>query len=1023
MSHRRIALSLFLIPLLGTTWMPSKGHAEDLSYVTVGDCQWAFEQPAMRTISSPELIVSANMHWGGIISSIIPVSLCENIVNNGHGTNPNGSKKPDPGRQVQVALRYNDNGQSTARPDPSSPSGRDQKWVCDPGGPHQEWNPTQGGTPCPEPSGVGSPVVAGPTVHDENDIDTIYTKTQFRHFDDDWPAVPPWNSGIRVGKPLNIFLDQTVKILTDQGMPHVIRVDYTITNQSEPTFQGAHEFPVAFLEAGLTEWKRVRAGQVESYDVSCTGDYGCTPEFWYPGANDERWLGLFRPGGEGLALYVPAAGQNYTSIDDHFEGHKIECQGCRVARTTLHRSEIALPTGASGTKRVHYIWGTVERVRATVHALEGTSSGSPPETAPTQSEPSGSIDSQNPTFRWSSVPSATSYRLKVRQNGVIVPGGDVQTSATSATVAALAVNNAYTWTVRAANSNGEGPPSPERTFNVVPLAPKPTVRPTVVGPEGCISDATPMLEWSAVPDAVKYYLVVYAVTPSGDSLIVNDVNVSDTSYQFGYELAGTYRWKVKGTNGSGAGPYSVDAGTYFTVNCVPVPVVSIAAPTIIEGTTAAMDTHNVSIPITLSAVTTSTVTVAYATSNGTAVAGSDYVTTSGTASFVPGALSGTIQVPIFRDGIYEPTETFTVTLSQPSGATIGQGVVTISIKNDDISWRVVGVGDFGTSTNGAPDGKADLFWRDLRVNAPGETGPVGGDRFWFMNGLTRTTENVVDSVADPLWKVVGVGDFGPSTYGDRGDGKLDLLWRHQGDGRNYVWFMNGGTHIGGAYITCVPGCGPVTDTDWEIVGVGDFGSVNPWGGFDPPDYRPDILWRHKVTGEKVVWFVEGMRMVGYGYLPYMGVLDWRIVGLGDFGSLPPGTGNTTTAGPLGPPDGKVDILWRAYSGPAVGVMTIWAMDGVNKTGAMHPNPPDCPPLPTACALRALRPEIPQWKVVGLGDFGSSSTNATPDGKIDIVWQTDVTAPNTIVIWYLDGFVYPQSENYGWLSPQPLAPQE
>jgi hypothetical protein len=70
------------------------------------------------------------------------------------------------------------------------------------------------------------------------------------------------------------------------------------------------------------------------------------------------------------------------------------------------------------------------------------------------------------------------------------------------------------------------------------------------------------------------------------------------------------------------------------------------------------------------------VTVQYATANGTATSGSDYVATSGTLTFNPGTTTQTINVTINGDNIKEANETFFVNLSNPTNAIItdGQGI-------------------------------------------------------------------------------------------------------------------------------------------------------------------------------------------------------------------------------------------------------------------------------------------------------------------------------------------------------------
>ncbi|MET4479969.1 DUF4082 domain-containing protein [Bradyrhizobium sp. F1.13.3] len=77
-------------------------------------------------------------------------------------------------------------------------------------------------------------------------------------------------------------------------------------------------------------------------------------------------------------------------------------------------------------------------------------------------------------------------------------------------------------------------------------------------------------------------------------------------------------------------------------------------------------------------------TVGFTTSNGSALAGSDYTTTSGTVTFAAGQVSQTISVPIINDTTPENDETFTVTLSNPTGATLGtQATTTVKILDND----------------------------------------------------------------------------------------------------------------------------------------------------------------------------------------------------------------------------------------------------------------------------------------------------------------------------------------------------
>ena len=77
-------------------------------------------------------------------------------------------------------------------------------------------------------------------------------------------------------------------------------------------------------------------------------------------------------------------------------------------------------------------------------------------------------------------------------------------------------------------------------------------------------------------------------------------------------------------------------------------------------------------------------TVNFATTDGTATAGSDYIATSGTLTFTSGGpLTQTITVQVIGDTVVEPDETFFVNLSSPVGATILDGQGQGTIINDD----------------------------------------------------------------------------------------------------------------------------------------------------------------------------------------------------------------------------------------------------------------------------------------------------------------------------------------------------
>jgi PKD repeat protein len=134
---------------------------------------------------------------------------------------------------------------------------------------------------------------------------------------------------------------------------------------------------------------------------------------------------------------------------------------------------------------------------------------------------------------------------------------------------------------------------------------------------------------------------------------------------------------------------------------------------------------------------------------------------------------------------------------------------------------------------------------------------------------------------------------------------------------------------------------------WKIVGTGDFND----------DGKVDILWRNFTNGKNRVWFMDGVTKTGAKGLDIWDNLKWRIVGTGDFNG-----------------DGQVDILWRNFTN---GKNRVWYMDGITKTGAKG--------LEKWTNMR--------WRIVGTGDFNG-------DGQVDILWRNFTNGKNRV--WFMDG---------------------
>ncbi len=121
-----------------------------------------------------------------------------------------------------------------------------------------------------------------------------------------------------------------------------------------------------------------------------------------------------------------------------------------------------------------------------------------------------------------------------------------------------------------------------------------------------------------------------------------------------------------------------------TVQGLPKPAVSVTDASQAEGNTGS---QAMNFTVTLAKPTPLRATVAYATTDGTATAGTDYTATSGTLTFAPGETSKTIAVSILGDTTAEADEAFTLTLSNPVNAVLGQATAKGTITNDDAAPR------------------------------------------------------------------------------------------------------------------------------------------------------------------------------------------------------------------------------------------------------------------------------------------------------------------------------------------------
>jgi len=179
-------------------------------------------------------------------------------------------------------------------------------------------------------------------------------------------------------------------------------------------------------------------------------------------------------------------------------------------------------------------------------------------------------------------------------------------------------------------------------------------------------------------------------TPLGSEFRVNTYTTGDQyAPAVASDASGNFVvvWASAPQDGSGLGVFGQRYGVALSVGDV----------TVTEGDAGAV---NAVFTVSLSIAVGHTVSVQYVTADGTAIAGADYTAVSGTLTFPPGTVSQAVSVPVLGDVSDEDDETFTVNLSNPTGASIadGQGLGTIT---DDDPLPALFAGDCASREGGA----------------------------------------------------------------------------------------------------------------------------------------------------------------------------------------------------------------------------------------------------------------------------------------------------------------------------------
>lgn len=153
-----------------------------------------------------------------------------------------------------------------------------------------------------------------------------------------------------------------------------------------------------------------------------------------------------------------------------------------------------------------------------------------------------------------------------------------------------------------------------------------------------------------------------------------------------------------GTSENDGGLDLIAGGLAFTLVPENIPVVNISGATVAE------DVGVAEFVVTLDQASTGLVAVDFTTADDSAIAPDDYTTSSGTLNFAPGETTATISVPLVDDDANEGEESFSIVLSTPVNANLGNDTATVTIAdNDDVTNNSpIATDNEGTTPPGVP---------------------------------------------------------------------------------------------------------------------------------------------------------------------------------------------------------------------------------------------------------------------------------------------------------------------------------
>ena len=212
---------------------------------------------------------------------------------------------------------------------------------------------------------------------------------------------------------------------------------------------------------------------------------------------------------------------------------------------------------------------------------------------------------------------------------------------------------------------------------------------------------------------------------------------------------------------------------FYVTQTLAVPAASVP-----EG--AAGTTNSMTFTLSASVPLASPVTVGYATSNMTAVAGVDYVATNGVLAMPAGATSATITVLVIGNDLVELDKTFALRLELLSGNASPPAVAYGTILNDDVPGQVALLSPIGVTATSQYNGDRAAIWlyNGAGMDEAAQTHDAdAADRKMWQSGNNNVTGQSVRFNFGSVRRIeqIKLWNFNWTNYTDRGVNGYDVL--------------------------------------------------------------------------------------------------------------------------------------------------------------------------------------------------------------------------------------------------------